>query len=170
MAFPVGSVANHFLDLADRDGVPVSPMKLQKLVYLAHGWHWAVAGAPLIDEVVEAWKFGPVIPSLYHEFKRFGSGRIDGERFRRAVSRGHRWELVSYEMPDDDESRLACAVMDRVWEVYKDYSAVQLSNLTHEDGTPWRTTWDGMGQRKMRGKDIEEEAIRSYFVNLIKAE
>lgn len=168
MAFPVGSVANQFLDLGDRDAVALSPMKLQKLVYLAHGWHWAIADGPLINEVVEAWKFGPVIPSLYHEFKRFGSGSIQDERFSKAArDRTGGWTLVSCEMPDDtDEAAVARAVIDRVWEVYKDYSAVQLSNLTHEPDTPWHKTWDRMGSLKMRGKDIDEEEIKSHFKQL----
>jgi uncharacterized phage-associated protein len=36
----------------------------------------AINKEPLIDERVEAWNYGPVIPSLYHEFKNFGSGAI----------------------------------------------------------------------------------------------
>jgi len=168
VAFPVGSVANYFLDLADQDGVAVSPMKLQKLVYLAHGWHWAIADAPLLDEVVEAWKFGPVVPSLYHEFKRFGAGRIEGERFRKVEhSRNGGWTLVPCEMPDDtDEATLARALIERVWEVYREYTGVQLSNLTHQAGTPWQKTWDGMGERKRKGKDIDEDMIRDHFKQL----
>lgn len=171
MSFPVGSVANYILDLGDRDGVPLSPMKLQKLVYLAHGWHWAVADAPLLDEAVEAWKFGPVIPSLYHEFKSFGSGRIEGDRFVELVRNragGAAW--VPCRLPEDsEEATVARAVIDRVWQVYKEYTAVQLSNLTHELGTPWRQTWDAMGSRKMRGKDIAEEVIRDHFKQLAEA-
>jgi len=44
-------------------------MKLQKLVYYAHGWHLALNNEPLIDEQVECWQYGPVISSLFHEFK-----------------------------------------------------------------------------------------------------
>nr|WP_256351506.1 type II toxin-antitoxin system antitoxin SocA domain-containing protein [Pseudomonas gingeri] len=51
-------------------------MKQQKLVYYSHGWHAGYTDQPLINEAVETWQYGPVIPSLYHEFKRFGSGEI----------------------------------------------------------------------------------------------
>jgi uncharacterized phage-associated protein len=77
MPFPAEAVANEFLELAKKDGEALSPMKLLKLVYFAHGWHLALTGEPLIEEPVQAWQFGPVIPSIYHQFKRFGSGPIN---------------------------------------------------------------------------------------------
>ena len=65
------AVANCFLDIADAQSRPITPLKIQKLVYIAHGWHLAIYEEPLIVELVEAWKWGPVIPLLYHEFKNF---------------------------------------------------------------------------------------------------
>lgn len=70
------AVANYFLDKAREDGVDLSPMKLQKLIYFAHGWHLAIYGEPLIDESVEAWAWGPVISSIYHDFKKYGRDPI----------------------------------------------------------------------------------------------
>jgi uncharacterized phage-associated protein len=167
MPFPVGEVANYILDLADRDDVAVSPMKLQKLVYLAHGWYLGIVEEPLIDEVVEAWQFGPVVPSLYHEFKRFGSGRIVGDRFTRArMTPAGKWKLERCELPDDtEEASRARELIDRVWDVYKGYSAVQLSNLTHQDGTPWSETWKAMDVKR-KGKDIDDTKIQAHFKQL----
>ena len=72
------AVANHFLELAKRDGQTIDPMKIQKLAYYAHGFFLALYDKPLLDDRVEAWKWGPVIPSLYHEFKQYGGGPIVG--------------------------------------------------------------------------------------------
>src|SRR5215467_7486621 len=76
MAYPAKAVANEFLYLAKEERRPVTPMQLLKLVYFAHGWYLALTGERLIDERVEAWKYGPVVPSIYHEFKRFGNEPI----------------------------------------------------------------------------------------------
>ena len=88
MAFSPAAVANFFLDLAAERGAPLSPMKLQKLVYFAHGWSLAIYGRPLINEQVEAWKFGPVIRSLYHRVKAFGNQPIAG-RVRKTIKIGN---------------------------------------------------------------------------------
>src|ERR1700733_10714172 len=76
MAYDARTVANYFLDLADRDSIAITPLKLQKLVYLAHGWSLAFRSKPLVRQNIEAWRYGPVIPDLYHAFKRFGGSRI----------------------------------------------------------------------------------------------
>jgi len=70
------AIANYFIELAKNDANLVSPMKLQKLVYFALGWCLALADKPLINEKVEAWQYGPVVGSLYREFKKYGNEGI----------------------------------------------------------------------------------------------
>ena len=72
------AVANEFLEIAERGNMGLSPMKLQKLVFLAHGWHLAIHKAPLVREGIEAWQWGPVISDLFHEVKEIGRESIDG--------------------------------------------------------------------------------------------
>src|ERR1700736_6544090 len=70
------AVANYFLQRANAEGIPITPMAIQKLVYFAHGWMLAVYGRPLINQRIEAWEYGPVIRDLYQQFKRFGDLKI----------------------------------------------------------------------------------------------
>lgn len=63
------AIANKFLDIAESEGAKIDPMKMQKLVYIAHGWGLGFLGEPLITQDIEAWKYGPIISDLYHEFK-----------------------------------------------------------------------------------------------------
>lgn len=167
MAFDTGAVANYVLELGNRDGKPISPMKLQKVLYFAHGWHLALTGKPLLDEQVEAWQWGPVIPSIYHEFKRFGPHPIKDAWYRtiemkKDGSTGFRLRTPKL---DDCSGDVATAkiVIDRVWKVYRDYSAVQLSNMTHQSGTPWHEVWEAMGPAKRKSQDIPDEKIKNYF-------
>lgn len=45
--YPAYKVGNSFLYLAWDEEEDVTPMKLQKLVYIAHGWHLAIYGEKL---------------------------------------------------------------------------------------------------------------------------
>ena len=64
-------VANAFIQRAREEGVPLDPLKLQKLVYCLHGWHLATRDAPAVGELFEAWPAGPVLSSLYQKFKKY---------------------------------------------------------------------------------------------------
>lgn len=75
MGYTAKAVANHLLDFGLTRKNEIPPLKMQKLVYISHGWHLALSdGKPLVsDEYVEAWPYGPVFPSVYHEFKHYGA-------------------------------------------------------------------------------------------------
>src|ERR1041385_1190632 len=81
MRFDPKAIANYFLDLAESEKAAIEPLKMQKLVYFAHGWYLAFTGKPLLNEFVEAWQYGPVIPDLYHAFKHYGSQPITERAF-----------------------------------------------------------------------------------------
>lgn len=157
MAYDAKAVANYFLDLASRHKTTLTPMKLQKLIYFAHGWHLALYDEPLIADQVEAWQFGPVVPSVYHEFKHERSGAIS--------SKATELELKTFELvepavhPDDSRAR---GVLDQVWHTYGRLSAIQLSNLTHLPGTPWAHA-RARHPADLRNVPIDDESIRRYF-------
>jgi uncharacterized phage-associated protein len=163
MPYSAKAVANEFLHLAKDEGRSLTPMQLIKLVYFAYGWYWALAKDRLINERMEAWKFGPVIPSLYHEFKSFGNEPIDSFATEwEPIHKDGKFLICSEEprIPDCDE--FPRNLIRRVWEVYKKYSAIQLSQMTHEPGTPWAETQ----HREVKGTNIDDEKIREYFERL----
>src|SRR5258708_4614205 len=131
MPFPAKAVANEFLKLAKQDGKTLTPMQLIKLVYFAHGWHLALTGKPLLDERVEAWKYGPVVPSLYHEFKRYGNEEItDFARKDEVINKDGKLTIGYSPIKLEGEgAEYASQLVKKIWEVYGKYSAVQLSNL-----------------------------------------
>lgn len=169
MAHTAKAVANHILDLAEAEGVEITPMKLQKLVYFAHGWHLAILNSPLINEQVECWKYGPVIRSLFHEFKEFGLDPIT----RRAVEHhfesdpaSRRFKAWSSTAELHNPSEETLGLIKDVWQVYKIYSAVKLSNMTHLPDTPWTEINEKYQGNPPKGTDIPQELIQAYFQNL----
>lgn len=167
MPFPSKSVANEILTLAKRDGISVSPMKLQKLVFYAHGWNLAVQDAPLIDEQIECWQFGPVVRTLFMEFKEYGPDSIPRlARRRKFTKKG--WQTSEPRLPETavNESR----IINLVWDAYKDFSAIKLSNMTHEEGTPWARVFSEHGKNPPRGTDIPAQYIKQYFDSLMSSD
>jgi len=157
MAISVKLVANSFLQADFNSGSKsISPMKIQKLVYLTHGWHLAIHEEPAIDGFFEAWPYGPVEDELYHVFKEYGSSPIkdyakswDGTAFKAFV--------VS-----DTNSKFQ-QVFDQVLKKYMRFSALQLSALTHQPGTPWSIT------RNTGGGIIPNELIQTHFQELARS-
>lgn len=161
--FPTLAVANYFIEKGRSvRGSAVDPMKLQKLLYFAHGWHLAVTGRPLIDEPVEAWRYGPVISSVYHEFK--ANGRFPIARPATCLD-FDTYEEYAPRVPEDaKETR---EILEKVWKVYGGLTGPELSAMTHEPDTPWAKVWEeAEAEGIRRGRDIPNSDIRAFFVSL----
>lgn len=145
------TVANYFLELGRRDWVAIDPLKLQKLVYLAHGWSLQFLQRPLIKEPFEAWRYGPVVPVLYQEFRRFGG-----------------WPITDFAAGVPGESPYAIdhqtkSLLDAVWERYKALTPIQLSALTHEPGSAWDLVQRRPDLFSWGGQKIPNEFIADEF-------
>lgn len=76
------SVANYFIELAHKEGRHITQLGLMKRVYIAHGFSLALNYQSLLDprfDKVEAWRYGPVIPSVYHSFKQYKASPYHGK-------------------------------------------------------------------------------------------
>lgn len=145
-------IANALIRKAQEHGEKLTHLKLQKLVFFAHGWHLAMTGKPLISDDIEAWPYGPVIPSLYHELKHYGSRGIEGYLVEPDKSTGELRALVP--SPADIQ---AWQMIDYAWRRYGPHGAIDLSNMTHRAGSPWHLA-------RAAGEDvIPSESIRAHF-------
>lgn len=142
-------VAEQVLWLRDRER-ETTPMHVLKLVYLCHGWCLGFTGEALISEPVEAWTYGPVVPTVYHLYKSFGGDHITVERVDRSENLG------------SDQRDLIASVVD----AYRSYTAVQLSNITHQKDTPWDITRRKYGI----GAIIPNELIESHYKKRIESD
>jgi uncharacterized phage-associated protein len=136
-------VAEFFLSVTDPDlGDLISNLKLQKLVYYAQGFHLAMYEQTFFDEPILAWEHGPVVESLYHEYRGYGSNRIPPpENFNIDIFTEQQRELLN-----------------EVYEVYGQFSAWKLRNMTHSE-RPWIET--------PRNTPISENLMREYFKEFV---
>lgn len=135
------SIANRFIEIAGERGNTLTPMQLLKLVYIAHGWMLGLYGVPLIRNHIQAWKFGPVIPDLYHAVKRYKDGPV----------------VEKILVPDEQLVAAEKDLIQQVYDIYGDISGVGLSNLTHQKGTPWHRVYiDGVSRIPIPNDIIQE--------------
>jgi uncharacterized phage-associated protein len=148
-------VANSILYKGRLDGVEIRPLKMQKLMYFLHGWGLATSGEPVVGEQFEAWPYGPVLSSVYQEFKGYGSDPITEYACEFDPESGEEKRLMV--SPNNAAFQ---SLLDSVWNKYKIFSGPQLSAMTHAEGTPWKEVRDaGMTY-------IPNEKINEYFTKL----
>ncbi len=166
IVYTPSAIANEFLDRAGDCKRLLTPMQLLKLVYISHGWTLAVTDEPLINERVEAWKYGPVVPSLFHEFKDFGGNGIT--RLSKSV------EYSDIESPTEGDVTIRYPFIEEsdenvteligwVWKKYGALSGGVLSKITHLPGSPWTLTYKP-GLRP--SPTIPDALINGYYTKL----
>ena len=145
MAYSAREIANRLLTLSAERGETLSLMQVLKLVYFAHGWCLALRDEPLISEPIAAWKHGPVIESLYFDFRReqgtWNLAPLSSEPEARPMSE------------QDDK------LLGQILDTYGNEDAFMLSYLTHIPDGPW----DKVRRQGKRGETIPNPLIKEHF-------
>lgn len=136
-------LANFILNLDTSSESDITPMKLQKLMYFAHGFHLAITGQPLIDSGFCALKAGPVNKQAYLRFKNYGRNAIV-ERGKTIIIKDKKSEQI----------------IKDVFKFYNQFSATKLSQLTHAPDSPWSKSFTTHENRS----SISDEEIKNYFL------
>ena len=145
------AIANKILDIRSETGEPLTIMQLIKLAYIADGWSLALLGKPLANEKPEAWQYGPVFRSIYRAFSGIGARPVTG----RACIRGTSIPVNEEFSPEEEK------ILRMVVKSYGKLSAFNLSNLTHQAGTPWSKAYE-----KGLYTEIDTDEMRQHFESL----
>lgn len=123
-------IANWFIfynetkrELFDEDTDEISNLKLQKLLFYAQSAFLAIKQEPLFNEDIEAWRHGPVVPCVYDKYKKYGASGIT------------EYDVDIVDKIDKETENL----LIKVYDIFAEYSAWGLRNLTHSE-EPWSTT------------------------------
>jgi len=135
--------ANNLLARGRNDGIIITPMKLQKLLYLLYRQFYKSENRALFSERFEAWQYGPVLGSVYREFQEFKDKPIDRYYFENGKAIG---------IDENDYAGFKNAI-DKVWSEYRDVGAIELSRRTHQPGSAWEKS-------KNYGYLLKDEDIR----------
>ncbi len=142
------TVAEHILWL--RRNQETTPLHIVKLVYLCHGWMLGIKGLPLVNEPVITGRYGPVLQSLYDRYQAFGDGPIVGVEQSGADH-------------SNDLTPLQLSIVNFVHGVYEEFPDTELSEMTHEPGTPWSEIYNSQGL----GAEIPKELVRNHYRQMV---
>ena len=155
-------IANEFIRLASAEGKAFDQMKLQELVYIAHGWCLAITGEPLTGDRPEALEHGPEYRRLADALAKCGLDPVVSEILvSNRFSEGSKTDATILAAPE-----LSPGEREILARVYADYGALrisQLATLTRSEGTPWHRVF-ASGDGNWR--DISHEMIRVQFADI----
>jgi uncharacterized phage-associated protein len=128
--------------LCEKSNWTLTNLKLQKLLYLADMNYVGNTGERLLSEDFEAWDYGPVLPSVYHSCKSFGSKPVP-DIF---------WGVGAI------SGSVEAQWIDVAWETLKDQTPGQLVDNTHWDRGAWAKKYvpGAKGLKIVTGDMIEE--------------
>lgn len=135
------NIAEYVIDYEHKQNRSISNLRLQKLLYFVQAQFWVTNKRACFNDKLEAWNLGPVVPSVYHKFKLFGSLNFPQSLVTefRGISTG--------------DQRLINETLDKCAQ----YSTSTLISLTHGQ-KPWQDAY-------ARGDDktIYPDSMRIYF-------
>lgn len=147
-------------DLADfvichfnKEGIEITPLKLQKILYYIQAWHLVFFDHPLFKEAPEAWVNGPVYSIIYKEYKSYKNNPIvvdiDDSKYQD--------KLNNINITDDQKEFLF-----EVLNVYGTMSAEKLVYLTHSE-KPWNEARKGLNTFEIGTDPISFESMKNYY-------
>lgn len=146
-------IANWFINKANSEKLDddvsegISNLKLQKVLYFAQAAHLALNNSkPLFDDKICAWPLGPVVESVYQDFKQYSNKPIDGptnKDYLKVVDAG----LASF--------------LENTWTIFGKFSAAKLVQMSHEH-KPWKDAF------KANKSVITKESMFDYYKSVFR--
>ena len=150
----VMDVACEIVKLANRNNIPISNLKLQKILYFVQGYSFCVFNQPFFREDMEAWDFGPVVPIVYTNYQKYGANFLPDIRTYYDDS-DSKFPIVAFNPYDfkTGENDFLIVVIKKL----ELYSITELSEIVRKQ-EPWKKAYS-----KNLNVIITKESIRKYF-------
>ncbi len=142
--------AYYLVNVYKQHNVPITQIHIQKLMFLFEAYYMNMEDTNfLYDCDFQAWNFGPVAIPLYKQFKKYGKNNI----------------ILNQEQIAEGNS--ICEekkkLIEELFDAFKAFSAMELVNFTHADGSPWKEAWE-----EKEYSIISKEKMKSWFSKYVK--
>lgn len=133
-------IAKYIVKEALKRKMPVTNLKLQKLLYFVQGVHLFMHKKVAFPDEIIAWQYGPVVKDVYYEYSIYGANDIIPiDKNEKIILSMRLKKLVSFVL--DDLLR---------------YSDIALVKETKKEGSPW--------SQVSLNEVIDEKDIYEYFL------
>lgn len=141
MAYSALEVAKYVINHEHKMGRKITNLRLQKLLYFVQAKVLVETGEPCFDDKMEAWEYGPVVPIVYDEYKKYGNLPILEN------------QLVSKQIDSKTENFIY-----EILNYFANTPTFGLVQITHSQ-MPWIEA-----KRKGLRSPIEIESIKEFFI------
>lgn len=138
----------------DKQNINLSITKLHKLLYIVYGTYLVLKGKPLFDNEDDkpaCFEHGPLFKSVQRAYKK---GLLD-------LKNKHS-DIENTDIEDDTLMDIILQAID----IFGDYSAINLSNWTHRDGSAWSKA--EKEDRYSWGNTIKDNHIKQEFKAIVR--
>lgn len=142
MTYSAKDIGRETVNLSIDSKCWISNLKLQKLLYFSWLEYYKRNGTPLFEEEFQAWKYGPVVPSVYYDYW------CNAANILLAPKRTSE--------PIDEGTRAFLLEMLRKFNSKTVHEMVQLSHETN----PWRENYEVRMKKTIPMSDMEAESSR----------
>ncbi len=144
--------AYYLINKFNKNGKKVTNMQIQKLMYFFEAYYMNIYDVDkLYDCNFNAWAFGPVAIPLYQEFRKFENREII---------------LTKENIEEGDKiQENKKGLLNNIYEVFKNTSAMILVEITHMKGSPWSKVWEKNGKKVGYGANtyIDKQQTKDWF-------
>ena len=119
--------------------IECTQLKLQKLVYFCFAEYLCDTGKKLFIDKIYAFKYGPVVDSVYKKYKKYGYKPIEEET--KGIDSKNIFEMPAKSrilFAEDGTEKILS--IEKTLKKYGCLSAAELVDLTHRQDTPWSKT------------------------------
>lgn len=153
----INDIADYMILMCHENGIKISPLKLQKLLYYIQAWHLVYFNKQKIfNEMPQAWVNGPVYPTIYHRFSHIPMyDPITIEKANISTSLSDKAKSLKL-------SKEQYEFIDSIFQFYGVMDHDRLVFLTHAEA-PWSEKRIGLLPFEASTEELSEKTMYDYY-------
>lgn len=125
-------ISNNLLHLSFNENISITPMKLQRLLYLIYRDYMIETNQSLFSEKFEAWNDEPTLAVIHANFHQY---------YNNPITHYYKTNDAIIYQVNERENIYFSKILYFIWNTYKFQSKIVLSKLIQRQGTAWYKAW-----------------------------